>query len=88
VWIHRIDAGTRRILDDRGRVERGFLHEWDGKVLLHDVSVFLTFLAVAAAQRSNWVDADLYLSTLVEVTPPDRIKDELLFALADVKYKA
>ncbi|MGH2570882.1 MAG: glycosyltransferase family 39 protein [bacterium] len=88
VWIYRVLPGTRRILDDRGRLERGFHNAWHGKVLLHDLSVFLTFVAVAAAQRDNWESADLYLSTLVDVTPRDRLQDELLFALADMKYKA
>jgi hypothetical protein len=88
VWIYRVHPRTRRILDDRGCLEPGFHHAWSGKVFLKDFSVFLSFVAVAAAQRGNWEGADLYLSTLVDVTPRDRLQDELLFALADLKYKA
>jgi hypothetical protein len=88
VWIYGVHPGTRRILDDRGRLEPGFHHAWSGKVLLEDLSLFLSFVAVAAAQREDWDGADLYLSALVDVTPRGRIADEVLFALADVKYKA
>jgi hypothetical protein len=88
VWIYGVHPGTRRILDDRGRLERSFHNAWSGKVLLQDLSIFLSVVAVTAAQRSNWEGANLYLSTLVEATPRARVADEMLFALADVKYKA
>jgi hypothetical protein len=86
VWIYRVVPETRRILEDRGPLVRGFHGPHMGKIRRDDLVSFLGFTGFLAVRREDWRAADLYLSTLLELKPDAR--EELLLTVAEVKYKA
>jgi hypothetical protein len=86
VWIYAVRPETRRILEDRGRVARGFHTPYMEKVRLDDLYAFLGFTGDLAARRDDWHAADLYLGTLLDLRP--EIREEMLLTVAHAKYRA
>jgi tetratricopeptide (TPR) repeat protein len=86
VWIYRVGSRMRQILEDRGRLARGFHAAYLAKVRREDLHAFLGFTGDLAARKEDWQSADLYLSTLLDLRP--EIRDELLLTVAHAKYKA
>jgi hypothetical protein len=86
VWIYGVDSDTKRILDDRGMLTRGFHGPHLGKIRREDLYSFLGFTGYLATRREDWRSADLYLGTLLDLRPEAR--EELLLTVAEVKYKA
>jgi hypothetical protein len=86
VWIWAVGPGTRRIVDDRGPLARGFHADHMRWVRRDDLRSFLTFTGVLATRREDWRTADLYLDTLLELMPDIRL--QLLPTVAEVKYRA
>jgi hypothetical protein len=86
VWIHAVRPETRRILEDRGPLPRGFHAEYMAKVRRDDLLAFLGFTGDLAARREDWPAADLYLSSFLDQRPD--IRDEMLLTVAHAKYRA
>ncbi|MGQ0720537.1 MAG: glycosyltransferase family 39 protein [Candidatus Eiseniibacteriota bacterium] len=86
VWIWAVRPETRRILEDRGRLARGFHLAHMDKVRPDDLHAFLGFTGDLAARREDWQSADLYLSTFLDLRPD--IRGELLLTVAHAKYQA
>jgi hypothetical protein len=86
VWIWAVGPETRRILDDRGPLARGFQADFMRSVRREDLRSFLTFTGVLATRREEWRTADLYLDTLLELMPDLRL--QLLPTVAEMKYRA
>ena len=84
--IYAIVPGTRRILEDRGRLEPGFHVATLEKVRRGELYAFLGFTGVLATRRDDWPAADLYLGTLLELRP--EIRQDLLLTVARAKYNA
>jgi len=88
VWIYAIVPGTRRILEDRGRLPFDFHRPYLEDIRQVEFQMFLVTTAALAMRREDWEAADLYLSTLLDVTPPKFRHPQKLLDLAEVKVKA
>lgn len=86
VWIYRISPRTKQILQDRGRLSRGFYSAYMGTVRRNDLHSFLGFTGDLAMRREDWPNADLYLGTLLDLRPD--IRQEILLTVAYAKYQA
>ncbi|MGH2571535.1 MAG: ArnT family glycosyltransferase [bacterium] len=86
IWIWAVGPETRRIIDDRGALARGFHADHLRWIRREDLRSFLTFTGVLATRREDWRTADLYLDTLLELMPD--LRSQLLPTVAEVKYRA
>jgi hypothetical protein len=86
IWIWAVRPETRRILNERGPLVRGFHADQMRSIRRADLHSFLSFTGVLATRREDWPTADLYLGTLLELRPEVRL--QLLPTVAEVKYKA
>jgi hypothetical protein len=85
VWIYGVGPETRRILEDRGRLTRGFHAAHMKRIRRDDLLSFLAFTGLVAKRREDWQSADLYLSTLLDLRPSNR--EQMLLTVAEVKHK-
>lgn len=88
VWIYAVDAGSRRILSDRGHLAPGFHAAHMEEIRIDALQSFLANVGLLAKHREDWRAADLYLSTLLDVTPPRERSLPKLVDLAEVKHRA